>query len=192
MGSKASSNTRNAREGEPAAEWVSTDSLVPWDKNPRLNDGEPTRRVAESIKRFGFASPIVARLADRVIIAGHTRWKAAQSLKLDRVPVRFVDLDPADARLLALADNRYTEMTEWDEPALASLLSDIGIEGAEFAGWSSKDLDKMADGLLDGADDETSKLKTDFSVLVECSSESEQLDVLAECESKGWQCRALI
>lgn len=144
MGSKASSNTRNAREGEPAAEWVSTDSLVPWDKNPRLNDGEPTRRVAESIKRFGFASPIVARLADRVIIAGHTRWKAAQSLKLDRVPVRFVDLDPADARLLALADNRYTEMTEWDEPALASLLSDIGIEGAEFAGWSSKDLDKMA------------------------------------------------
>lgn len=96
-----------ARE-EPAAVWLETSALTPWDRNPRRND-ENVARVAASIKRFGFASPIIARAADMTIIAGHTRWKAAQSLGLDRVPVRLLDLDPAEAHLLALADNRLNE-----------------------------------------------------------------------------------
>lgn len=139
---------------EPAAEWVETDSLKPWLGNPRKNDGEPTRRVAESIKRFGFAAPIIARTADREIIAGHTRWKAARSLGLKRVPVRFVDLDPADAHLLALADNRYTELTEWDKPALGAALSEFGLEDAAFAGWDSDGLSEIAGDLL-GKDEST-------------------------------------
>lgn len=145
--------TGNAQPaGEPAAEWVDTASLVPWDRNPRRND-ENVARVAKSIKRFGFASPIIARTADRTIIAGHTRWKAAQSLGLERVPVRFLDLDPADAQLLALADNRLNELSPWDDAQLQRILGEHGLEDVELAGWSAEDLERMASELLSAAAD---------------------------------------
>lgn len=140
--------TANAQHaGESAAEWVATASLVPWDRNPRKND-ENVARVAKSIQRFGFASPIIARTADRTIIAGHTRWKAAQSLGLDRVPVRFLDLDPADAQLLALADNRLNELSPWDDGELQRILSEHSLADAALAGWSSDDLEQMASELI--------------------------------------------
>ena len=94
---------------ESAATWEPVDSLTPWDQNPRHND-EAVAQIAASIERFGFSSPIIARASDRVVIAGHTRLKAAQKLGIDKVPVRFMDLDPAQARALALADNRLGEI----------------------------------------------------------------------------------
>lgn len=128
---------------EAAAEWVDLDSLTAWDKNPRKND-DAAKDVAKSIKRFGFAAPIVARKANREIIAGHTRAKAAQILGLKKVPVRFVDLDPAEAHLLALADNKLNEKAEWDDKLLGEVLSEFSLDDAALAGWDSKELDKMA------------------------------------------------
>lgn len=152
MSSKSTNLTPNARAREAAAEWVPINTLIPWPDNPRKNDGVPVSKVAESIKRFGFASPIIARLADRMIIAGHTRWKAAHKLGLAEVPVRFVDLDPANARLLALADNRLNEIAEWDVPELQRLLSEFSLAEVDMAGWSSDDLEKMAGDLIGGKD----------------------------------------
>ena len=123
-----------------AAEWVHPDTLKPWPKNPRKNDGEPVAKVVESIKRFGFAAPIVARLATREIIAGHTRWKAAQQLKLDKVPVRFLDISEANAHLLALADNRLGELADWDTPALREVLATYSVDDALIAGWTDAEL----------------------------------------------------
>lgn len=118
---------------EQAAEWVPIGSLRPWADNPRKNDGAPVKKVAESIRRFGFASPIIARRENGEIIAGHTRWKAAQELGLDRVPVRFMDLDPADAKLLAIADNRVAEEADWDEAVLAKILGELEADGVDLS-----------------------------------------------------------
>ena len=95
---------------EAAAVWVPIAELHPWGQNPRLNE-PAVAKVADSIKRFGFGAPLLAR-PNGELIAGHTRLKAAISLGLDRVPVRFLDLDPADARLMALADNKLAEIAE--------------------------------------------------------------------------------
>jgi ParB-like nuclease domain/DNA methylase len=130
-------------KNEPAAEWVDRSALKPWGKNPRKND-EAVGAVVESIRRFGFGAPILARRADGEVIAGHTRLKAAEALGLDRVPVRYLDLDPAEAHLLALADNKLNEKAEWDNAAVASVLSDYGLEDAALAGWDSAELDKIA------------------------------------------------
>lgn len=130
---------------EPAAEWVAIDTIRPWPGNPRKNDGS-VGRVADSIKRFGFAAPIIARREDGQIIAGHTRFKAAQKLKLDRVPVRWMDLDPADARLLALADNRLGEFAEWDQDELLKILGDLrqqDKDAALVAGWDDQQIDML-------------------------------------------------
>ena len=142
----ASTPNSPVRVDEPAAVWVLRSALHAWADNPRKNDGEPVAKVAASIKRFGFASPIIAR-SNGEVIAGHTRLKAAEVLGLDRVPVRYLDLDPAEAHLLALADNKLNEEAEWHSAAVASLLSDYSLDDAALAGWDSDDLEKLANEL---------------------------------------------
>jgi len=102
------------------AEWVKIDDLKPWDDNPR-NNQHAIEKVAQSIKRFGFGAPIIARKEDGEVIAGHTRLEAAKLLNLKEIPVRFLDLDPVDAHLLALADNKLGEVAEWDDLKLKDI-----------------------------------------------------------------------
>jgi DNA modification methylase len=131
-----------------AAIWERIDALKPWKDNPRKNKGA-INHVAESIRRFGFASPIIARSDDKVIIAGHTRFEAAKKLGLDSVPVRYLDLDPADSRLLALADNKIGEIAEWDEEKLEKVMQELLDEGLSLdgIGWSDDELNKIVDEL---------------------------------------------
>ena len=117
---------------DAAAVWVRLDELHPWDGNPRLD--QPVDDVARSIKRFGFAAPILARLGCGEIIAGHTRYKAAQKLGLETVPVRWMDLSDSEARALALADNRLTEAASWDDVALRTELRSLELVGLDLGG----------------------------------------------------------
>ena len=79
--------------------------IKPYEKNPR-NNNTAVDAVAESIRRFGFRQPIVVD-SDGVIVCGHTRWKAAQKLKIDKVPVHdATDLSPEQIRAYRIADNK--------------------------------------------------------------------------------------
>jgi hypothetical protein len=181
---------------EIAAEWVAPSKLTPWDKNPRRNDNA-AKRVADSIRRFGFGAPIVARKADGRIIAGHTRFKAAKMLGLKQVPVRYLDVSERDADLLALADNKLGEIAEWDDQAVAQMLSQASLEEAGIAGWDLKELGKMADemfGPADGDSDSSPKLGTGltYSVVVECSDEDQQGELLERLELEGFKCKPLV
>ena len=135
---------RAPSNSEAAAVWVSIDELAPWKENPRKNE-LAIEQVAASIKRFGFGAPLVARAADKQVIAGHTRLLAAKALGLREVPVRFLDLDPVDAKLLALADNKLAELAEWDEASLGRLLQELRAQGAEVtaSGFDDKEIDRL-------------------------------------------------
>jgi DNA modification methylase len=111
-------------------------------------------KVAASILRFGFGAPILARRANGEIIAGHTRWKAAEKLGLERVPVRFLDLDANDARLLALADNRIAEEASWDDEMLAAVLADLKSQDAALSasGFSDGEIEKLLSDAMASAD----------------------------------------
>ena len=147
---------------EPAAFWVPTTKISPWDANPREND-HAVDDVAQAITRFGFASPIVARLANSEIINGHTRLKAAEQLGLERVPVRFVDVTQNDARLMALSDNKLGELARWSA-GLPDVFKALEAEGEDLEGlgWSG---DELAEILtpgpfeLDGSEDEVPEIQ---------------------------------
>lgn len=125
-------------------EWVPVGDLVPWDQNPRDND-QSVDEVAGSIRRFGFAAPIIARRADSMVIAGHTRLKAAQRLGINKVPVRWMDLDPSEARMLALADNKLNERADWDDELLSGVLAQLQEDGADLEGlgWDDEEIDAL-------------------------------------------------
>ena len=82
-----------------------------YSNNPRKISEEAIQRVAASIREFGFKQPIVID-SNSVIIAGHTRLKAAELLGLETVPViRADDLTPEQVKAYRLADNKVAEAT---------------------------------------------------------------------------------
>ena len=83
----------------------------PYEKNPRRND-DAVQYVAESIRQFGFKVPLVID-HEGVIVAGHTRWKAAKKLGLKTVPCIIADdLTEEQVKAFRLADNKVGEMAE--------------------------------------------------------------------------------
>lgn len=92
---------------------VNLSALHPYEKNPRKNE-EAVPYVAESIKQFGFKVPIIID-RDFVIVAGHTRYKAARKLKMEEVPCIVADdLTEEQIKAFRLADNKVAEKAEWD------------------------------------------------------------------------------
>lgn len=111
---------------------VSIDSINPYENNPRDNDGG-VDAVANSIKEFGWQQPIVVD-NDNVIIVGHTRYKAAKKLGMDKVPVVVANnLSPEQVKAYRLADNKTGELTNWDMGLLDDELADIAdIDMSDF------------------------------------------------------------
>lgn len=130
----------------PAAEWVDVDRLAPWKANPRVND-HAVQAVADSIERFGFGAPIVARLADGMVIAGHTRLKAARQLGMKTVPVRYLDIDEGEAIALALVDNRVGEVADWSD-GLGDVLAELAANEVDLEGlgWDAEELSMIMEG----------------------------------------------
>ena len=108
------------------------DEIKPYENNPRNNDNA-VDAVANSIKEFGFKVPIVVD-SDGVIVAGHTRYKAAQKLRLQTVPCLVADdLNEEQINAFRLADNKVGELATWDLDTLKAELDNIGeIDMSEF------------------------------------------------------------
>lgn len=105
--------------------------LKPYENNPRIND-KAVDAVAASIKEFGFKVPIIVD-RDNVIVAGHTRLKAAQKLGLDEVPVIVADdLTPEQVKAFRLADNKVGELADWDFEKLEKELKSIEMDMSGF------------------------------------------------------------
>lgn len=121
----------------------SLDEIRPYENNPRFND-EAVDAVAASIKEFGFKVPIVLD-AEGVIVAGHTRWKAARKLGIEEVPcVVADDLTPEQIKAFRLADNKVSELADWNEEALAEELS--GIMDIDMTAFGFDGLEEDEDG----------------------------------------------
>ena len=127
--------------------------LKPYERNPRHNDNA-VDAVAASIREFGFKVPIIID-KDGVIVAGHTRYKAAKKLRLNAVPCIIAD-DLTDEQIKAfrLADNKVSELAEWDIDLLDIELDDItDIDMSQFGFGEEEE-----PPILDDIDDNEEKL----------------------------------
>lgn len=94
--------------------------IIPYWNNPRNNDAA-VDAVVESIKEFGVCQPILVD-AHNVIIAGHSRYKAMQRLKVDEAPCIVLELSEQKAREYRIIDNKTAEKATWDQEKLISEL----------------------------------------------------------------------
>lgn len=184
---------------ETPAVWESPKNLRPWSQNPKPLSGEDVREMVASIRRFGFGAPIVARRESKEIIEGHLRHAASLSLKLDRVPVRYLDLSEDEAQLLAVAAIQFEGRRKTDADVLSEVLTDFSKKGINLdtgTGFSDKDLESL---LAKTAGLESPKpkksLRSDslmYRILVDCDDEMHQAEVLTTLEAQGLKCKPVI
>lgn len=125
--------------------WMPLDDITRYGNNPR-NNARAVEKVAASIREFGWQQPIVVD-SDHVIIAGDTRYQAAQLLGLDEVPVLVAaNLSPEKVRAYRLADNKTGEFATWDDSKLAdelaALMAEVG--SIELSGFAAAEFDALA------------------------------------------------
>ena len=123
---------------------ININEIAEYENNPRHND-KAVDAVAESIREFGFKVPVVVDV-NNVIVAGHTRVKAAKQLGLETVPcVVANDLSPEQIKAYRLADNKVGELAEWDFWKLDEELLELsehfememfGFESGEEIDWA--------------------------------------------------------
>lgn len=190
---------------EPAAAiWLHVDELTPWKYNPRRND-HAVERVAKNIEALGFGSPIVARtLPDgkREIIAGHTRLKAMKWLAANRgsdftaqgtpgpgmVPVRILEhLTDDQAAALAIADNKLSEMSAWDDGMLVEILRELDEQQKVNTGFENFEIEALFGHKIE-------KVATDnqqWSLMITFSNEDELKRAYAFAREKKWDCKII-
>ena len=123
-------------------------AVRPYARNPRKND-EAVRGVAASIREFGFLVPLVID-RNHEIVAGHTRYKAAQSLGIKEVPCVVADeLTEDQIRAFRLADNKVGEMAQWDMDLLPLELQGIMLPMTDFGFQAISDEDFSDNFTLD-------------------------------------------
>lgn len=141
-----------------AISYMSPSELTEYRNNPRAHSPDQIQKIAESMKAFGFISPVIID-AEGELIAGHGRLAAAKLLGLKRIPTVHLDhLSKAQKKALRIADNRLAELAGWDEDLLAiefsSLIeterdSDLNFE-LEITGFSFGAIDQTIENVKKG------------------------------------------
>lgn len=127
------------------------EELREYENNPRHNDGA-VDAVAASIREFGFKVPIVID-SDNVIIAGHTRKKAAEKIGLVEVPCIVADdLTPEQVKAFRLADNKVSEFATWDFGKLELELAELSEMDMTAFGFDIPDEEVNIDDFFEDAE----------------------------------------
>lgn len=110
---------------------VDVSQLIPYEDNPRKNDGA-VDAVAESIKQCGYIAPIIVD-EDMVVLAGHTRLRALKKLGITTAQIGIVDgLSEEQKRKYRLLDNKTNEFADWDFELLEKELEGLDFDGFDF------------------------------------------------------------
>lgn len=171
-------------------------------KNARKRTAQSKHLIQESLNRYGAARSIVIDETDR-ILAGNGTIEGAKAAGISKVRIIETDGDEIIAVRrtgltehqkvgLSLADNRTSDLSEWD----AEMLHNLSQE-QDIAPWFSED--DIAELLAkkdefdpdDPTTDQSDKITDVFQIIVNCTSEEEQTSLLNRLLNENYECRAL-
>jgi len=131
-------------------------SIKPYENNPRKLSEQAIEKVAMSLKEYGFRQPIVVD-KDRIIVVGHTRFRASKKLGFKEVPITIADnLTPEQINAYRIADNRTSEESEWDNELLKMELKELDLKdfNLELTGFNEDQLNSLLFDEKEGLTDE--------------------------------------
>jgi ParB-like chromosome segregation protein Spo0J len=163
-------------------EYLSPGELFPYPQNAKIHTPDQVKRIANSIKEFGFQQPIVID-KDNVVIIGHGRLFAAQELHLDSVPVvRADDLTEDQAKALRLADNKLNE-SPYDFSKLEEELAALDIAGFDMKQFGFVDSEPGV------SEPKEVSLDEKYQLIIDCESEADMQEKYDALQEVGIECR---
>lgn len=115
-------------------------ALHPYPGNARIGNVEA---IARSLQINGQFRPLVVRKETREILAGNHTWKAAKSLGWTHINVVFVEgITDQQAARIVLADNRTSDLAEYNVPDLTALLESLPtLDGTGFDNYVATNME---------------------------------------------------
>lgn len=181
---------------------ISISALKQDPKNARKRTAQSKHLIQESLNRYGAARSIVIDEDGRILAgngtidgakaAGITKVRVIETDGDEIIAVRRSGLTEHEKVGLALADNRTSDLSEWD----AEMLHNLSQE-QDIAPWFSEDDiaellgNKTEFDPDDPTTDETGKITDVFQIIVNCTSEEQQTDLLNRLLDENYECRAL-
>jgi len=126
-------------------ETADINTIKPYENNPRKLKDSAIEKVAMSLKEYGFRQPIVVD-KDRIIVVGHTRYRASKKLGFKEVPITIADnLTPEQINAYRIADNRTAEESEWDSELLKMEIKELEAKDfkLDLLGFNEDQLNDM-------------------------------------------------
>lgn len=112
--------------------FIDINELKPYENNARLHPQEQINKIVNSIKEFGFITPVIID-ENNTILVGHGRTQAAKAAGLTKIPYRRItNLTDEQKRAYILADNKLSDIAEWDEELLQMELESISLDMTAF------------------------------------------------------------
>ncbi len=144
--------------------------LRPNPRNPRKHPESQIERLMASLRRDGQTRPVLARRANKMLIAGHGVHTAARRLGWEELNVVLWDVDQATADRVMLADDRLQDLSELDNRRVAELMAEIGEGDWLATGYSVEEANKLLEGFtesdLEVFEIETSTVNDNFWIAV--------------------------
>lgn len=135
-------------------EMMDARELVAHPQNFRRHPLTQRREINKSLSEFGWLQNVIWNERTGYILDGHARIEEAAK-RGESVPVRVVDVSPAQEKRIILAIGKTAEGREIDEEVLAKLLTEVVEETGDLPpGWSSEELDELLKATA-GDDEET-------------------------------------
>lgn len=149
--------------------------LTPDPKNARKHNSRNLEAIKDSLAAFGQQKPIVVSDTG-VILSGNGAFQAAKSLGWESIDVVRSTLQDAQAVAYGIADNKTSDLSEWDFEALSDLFTELDEGLLDATGWKDFEFKESDGGGFEFGDFTEDTLK---------DAPDAQLDRAAELQN-GW------
>lgn len=137
--------------------FINISELKPYENNARLHPQDQIDKIANSIREFGFITPVIID-ENNMILVGHGRIEGAKKAGLEKVPYRRItNLTDEQKKAYILADNKLSDIAEWDEELLQMELESISLDMTDF-GFDDFNIDIDEDAEEEIVEDEVPEL----------------------------------
>lgn len=172
------------------------ESLIPSAKNARLHSDAQVAQIVALIREFGWTSPVLIDERGE-IIAGHGRVMAAHKIGLAEVPcIVATDWTEAQKAAYRIADNAVPLNSTWDVDMLRSEIGALKTLDFDLSllAFPESHMVEFISGLnpkdKKSTDSQIGSVK--FSLVIECSGEIQQAQLLERLEGEGLKVRAMM
>lgn len=165
--------------------------LVGNPRNWRTHPKAQRDALTGVLDEVGWVQDVIVNKRSGYLVDGHARVAVAAQRGETSVPVVYVDLSEAEERLMLATLDPLSAMAESEHTALEDLLALVTTEDAAINAMLDS-LGGAQDLMPPDGDTDTQLGAFEFRVVVDCSSEQNQMELITRLEDEGLVCHALI